>query len=130
MKVLFSGIQPTGSIHLGNYLGAIRNWLKLYDNFFSFFSIVNLHSITNKFSPDLKIMTIKSLAMYIACGLDSKKAVLFVQSDVAFHSELMWILSCIVSKNSLNHMTQFKEKSKQNSVVSNGLFTSLIKKAR
>jgi tryptophanyl-tRNA synthetase len=113
MKRLLSGIQPTGILHLGNYLGAVKNWVELInkgDEAFIF--IPDLHSITVPQDPKkLKENVLLTAATYIACGIDPKKSKIFVQSSIAEHTELAWILSCFTATGWMNRMTQFKEKS-------------------
>lgn len=112
MKTVFSGIQPTGNLHLGNYLGSIRNWIDLQDNHRCIFGVMNLHAITLPQDPKLlQQNVIDAAALYLACGLDPKKSILFVQSDVSQHLELSWVFSCLTQMGWLNRMTQFKEKS-------------------
>ncbi|MCL5093694.1 MAG: tryptophan--tRNA ligase [Patescibacteria group bacterium] len=110
-KRIFSGIQPSGNLHIGNYLGAIKNWVELQDNYESIFCIVDLHAITvPKEANELK-KNIKELAkVYIAAGINPKKSTIFVQSDRPEHSELAWILNCYTSLGELSRMTQFKDK--------------------
>ena len=111
MEKVFSGIQPTGNLHLGNYLGAITNWLDLQNKYQCLFGVMDLHAITVKQDRDvLQQNILLTVATYIACGLDLKKAKIFVQSDVAQHSQLAWILSTITPLGWLNRMTQFKDK--------------------
>ena len=111
MKKIFSGIQPTGNIHIGNYLGAIKNWLELQHNHQCLFGIMNLHAITLWQDPkELHNNILQTVATYIACGLDPKKSKLFVQSEIAAHVELAWIFSTITPLGWLNRMTQFKDK--------------------
>ncbi|MDD4995866.1 MAG: tryptophan--tRNA ligase [Patescibacteria group bacterium] len=123
-KRLFSGIQPTGLLHIGNYFGAIKNWIKLQEEYSGLFCIVDYHAITISYEPKKMPQRILDLAGdYLACGLDPKKSIIFVQSAVAEHTELAWILSTITSLGDLKRMTQFKEKSKQNTEnVNAGLF--------
>ena len=114
-KVIFSGIQPTGIPHLGNYLGALRQWVKLQDEVKPddrcYFSIVDLHAITIPQEPDsLKRWRKEMFASLLAIGLDAKRSTIFYQSDVPQHSELMWILSCRASMGYLSRMTQWKSK--------------------
>lgn len=110
-KRVFSGIQPTGNIHLGNYLGAIRNWVETQDQYDNIFCIVDLHAITLPIDPkELHFNTRKLAALYLACGLDLKSCKLFVQSHVHQHTELQWILNCFTPMGWLNRMTQFKTK--------------------
>lgn len=113
-STLFSGIQPTGMLHIGNYLGAILNWVELQNIYNSIFCVVDLHAITvpniamqNSISKD----TLFSVAAYLACGIDHKKSNIFIQSSNDYHSVLMWILSCYSPMGWLNRMTQFKDKS-------------------
>ncbi len=114
-KRIFSGIQPTGNLHLGNYLGAIRNWVNLQKDFFSIFSIVDLHAITIPQKPSqLKSSTYEVAAAIIASGIDPKKAIVFNQSSVKEHAELAWIFNCVCKIGWLNRMTQFKEKAGKN----------------
>ena len=111
MEKVFSGIQPTGNLHLGNYLGAITNWLDLQNKYQCLFGVMDLHAITVKQDRDaLQQNVLLTVATYIACGLDLKKAKIFVQSEVAQHSQLAWILSTITPLGWLNRMTQFKDK--------------------
>ncbi len=111
MGRVFSGVQPTGNLHLGNYLGAIRNWVGLQDQHECIFCIVDLHAITLPQDPKaLHESTLETAAAYIACGIDPKKSTIFAQSGVSAHSELAWILSCHTPLGWLNRMTQFKEK--------------------
>lgn len=122
-KTAFSGIQSTGNIHLGNYLGAIKNWLGIQDSFTCLFGIMNLHAITIPQDPkELTNNTFEVAANYLACGLDPNKSKLFVQSRVSEHSELAWVLASITPMGWLNRMTQFKEKAKiknEDDVLSN-----------
>jgi tryptophanyl-tRNA synthetase len=111
MSRIFSGVQPTGNLHLGNYLGAIRNWVGLQENFECIFCIVDLHAITLPQDPEeLRAHTREVTAVYIAAGIDPEKCIIFNQSTVPEHSELTWMLSCITPLGWLNRMTQFKEK--------------------
>lgn len=115
MKTVFSGIQPTGNLHLGNYLGSIRNWIDLQDQHRCIFGVMNLHAITLPQDPkELRQNILDAVAVYLACGLDPKKVTLFVQGDVAQHTELAWALGTLTSMGWLNRMTQFKEKSADN----------------
>lgn len=108
---ILSGVQPTGNLHLGNYLGAIRNWVKLQDEYESLFCIVDLHAITVPQEPEkLRAHVRETAAAYIACGVDPKKSAIFHQSAISAHAELAWILSCHTPLGWLNRMTQFKEK--------------------
>lgn len=108
---IFSGVQPTGNLHLGNYLGAIKNWVGLQDDYDCIFCVVDMHAITVQQDPkQLKEATLETLAAYIACGIDPEKATLYNQSAVSGHAELAWVLSCNTPMGWLNRMTQFKEK--------------------
>lgn len=122
---MFSGIQPTGEAHIGNYFGAIRNWVIQQDEHHAFYCIVDLHSLTLPWDPaELERATAAKAAELMACGIDPERAVLFVQSQVAAHSELAWILSCVARMGELRRMVQFKEKSKgETESVAVGLFT-------
>ena len=114
-KRIFSGIQPTGNLHLGNYLGAIKNWVNLQNDISSIFSIVDLHAITVPQEPTkLKSSTHEVTAAIIASGIDIDKSILFNQSSVKEHAELAWILNCVCRIGWLNRMTQFKEKAGKN----------------
>ena len=124
-KTMFSGIQPSGDLHLGNYLGAIRNWVKLADEYNCYYCIVDEHSITVRQNPaELRRRSTAQLAQYIACGLDPKANTLFIQSHVHEHAELGWILNCYTMFGELSRMTQFKDKSAKNAEnINGGLFT-------
>ena len=124
MKRIFSGVQPTGNVHLGNYLGALRNWVTLQHEYESFFCIVNLHAITQRQDPKLLAEKTRELArIYLAVGIDPKVSTIFIQSDVAEHAELTWILNCIARMSELERMTQFKDKArKQRENVGVGMF--------
>ena len=114
-KRIFSGVQPTGNLHLGNYLGAIKNWVNLQNDISSIFSIVDLHAITVPQEPlKLKSSTYEVTAAIIASGIDTNKSIVFNQSSVKEHSELAWIFNCICRIGWLNRMTQFKEKAGKN----------------
>ena len=123
-KRLFSGIQPSGNLHIGNYLGAIRRWVMLQDEYESFFSVVDLHAITVPQDPRiLKAKTREVAGLLLAAGIDPDRSILFVQSEISAHAELGWILSCSIPMGWMKRMTQFKEKSKaQSESVSVGLF--------
>ena len=123
-KRIFSGIQPSGNIHLGNYLGALRNWVALQREYESFYCIVNLHAITIPQDPSILAAKTRELArLYLASGIDPQVSTIFVQGDVPEHAELAWILNCITRKSELERMTQFKEKGRrQRENVGVGLF--------
>jgi tryptophanyl-tRNA synthetase len=114
-KVIFSGIQPSGDLTLGNYLGAIKNWVKLQEEYECYFCVVDLHAITVKQEPkDLRKKTTEVLAIYLASGIDPEKNTMFIQSHVPAHSEASWLLTCSTYMGELNRMTQYKDKSKKN----------------
>lgn len=123
MKRIFSGAQPTGNIHLGNYLGALRNWVELQHEYESLFCIVNLHAITLPQDPKLLAQKTRDLTrIYLAAGVDPKVSLVFIQSDVPEHAELSWILNCVTRISELERMTQFKDKAaKQRESVGAGL---------
>jgi len=123
-KRIFSGVQPTGNIHLGNYLGALCNWVALQREYESFFCIVNLHAITNAQNPKILAEKTRELArIYVAVGIDPEVSTIFVQSDLSEHAELTWLLNCITRMSELERMTQFKDKArKQQENVGVGLF--------
>lgn len=123
-KIVFSGIQPTGSVHIGNYLGAIKHWVYMQDKYDSLFCIVNSHAITIKQEPSLLMeQTINLACMLIACGIDCNKSRLFIQSDIDEHPALAWIFDCNIQMGDMSRMTQFKDKSKKNEKNINvGLF--------
>lgn len=125
MKTIFSGIQPSGDLTIGNYFGAIKNWISLQNEYNCFFCIVDLHAITVKQEPKkLREKIMEVLAIYIASGIDPNENNLFIQSHVPFHSELSWILNCFTYMGELSRMTQFKEKSlKAGESIPVGLFT-------
>jgi tryptophanyl-tRNA synthetase len=122
---VFSGIQPSGTPHIGNYLGAIRHWVAEQDAYDNIFCVVNLHAITVPQDPDeLRVNTRRLAAMLFACGIDPERSALFVQSQIAEHAELTWILDCMTPMGWLNRMTQFKTKAgDERETVSAGLFT-------
>ncbi len=123
-KTVFSGIQASGSLHLGNYLGAIRNWATMQYDYNNYFCVVDLHTVTVPQDPASLRVNIKEVAgLLFAAGIDEENSVVFIQSDVKAHSELAWLLNCITPMGWLHRMTQFKEKSeKQKEEVSVGLF--------
>jgi len=113
-KVIFSGIQPSGELTLGNYLGALKNWVKLQDSYDCYYCVVDLHAITVRQEPaELRKKTLELLAIYIAAGIDPEKNTMFIQSHVPAHSEAAWLLNCSTYIGELNRMTQFKDKSKK-----------------
>ena len=124
-KRIFSGAQPTGEMHIGNYLGALKNWVALQDEYESFYCIVNLHAITLPQDPKvLRQKTLDLARIYLAAGIDPERSTIFIQSDVPAHAELTWILSCVSRMGELERMTQFKDKGKGNAERAGvGLFT-------
>ena len=124
-KVMLSGIQPSGDLHLGNYLGAVKNWAELPDQFDCYYFMADLHTLTVRQDPkELRRRSTAQLAQYIACGLDPEKNTLFLQSHVHEHAELGWILNCYTMFGELSRMTQFKDKSAKNADnINGGLFT-------
>lgn len=124
-KTIFSGIQPSGTLHLGNYLGAIEQWVRLQENNRAFYCIVDAHAITIPYEPsELSERILHTAALYIAAGLDPEKSTIFVQSHIAEHLELAWLLATITPYGELTRMTQFKDKSKkQAQSTSLGLFS-------
>ena len=124
-KVIFSGIQPSGDLTLGSYMGAIKNWVALSDEYECYYCIVDMHAITVRQVPaDLRRRALSQLAQYIACGLDPKKNTLFIQSHVPAHAQLGWVLDCYTMFGELSRMTQFKDKSSKNADnINAGLFT-------
>lgn len=124
MQRIFSGVQPTGNLHLGNYLGAIRNWVRLQDDYECLFCIVDLHAVTVWQDPEeLKTNTRHVAAAMLAAGIDAERHIIFNQSQVPGHAELAWIFNCVARLGWLNRMTQFKEKTGKNAEkASTGLF--------
>jgi tryptophanyl-tRNA synthetase len=121
-KRVFSGIQPTGNIHLGNYLGAVRNWVREQAEKVNYFCIVDLHSLTVPQDPDnLRFQTRSLAALYLACGIDPNVSTIFIQSHVAAHTEGCWLLNCVTPLGWLQRMTQFKDKSARQESVLTGL---------
>lgn len=123
-KVIFSGIQPSGELTLGNYLGALKNWVKLQDEYDCYYCIVDMHAITVRQEPkDLRRRTLEVLSIYIASGIDPEKNTLFIQSHVPAHAEAAWLLNCNTYMGELSRMTQFKDKSQRyGNNISAGLF--------
>lgn len=130
MKRVFSGIQPTGTLHIGNYFGAVRNWVALQGQADSMICIVDYHAITVDVDPSsLRSASLAMATDLLACGIDPEETTLFVQSDVPEHTELSWILGCVTSYGDLCRMTQFKDKSGKEAFVSSGLLTYPILQA-
>ena len=124
MARIFSGIQPSGDLHLGNLLGALKNWVAYQDDHDALFCVVDLHAITLAHNPkELQASTTAVVQLLIAVGIDPKKCILFAQSHVTEHAQLGWMLQCTVSFGELRRMTQFKEKSDRSDFISAGLFT-------
>lgn len=124
-KRIFSGIQPSGELTLGSYMGAIKNWVGLQDEYDCLYCIVDMHAITVRQTPaDLRRRSVNQLAQYIACGLDPNKSIMFIQSHVPQHAELSWVLGCYTQFGELSRMTQFKDKAaKHADNITAGLFT-------
>ncbi len=124
-KVIFSGAQPSGKLSIGNYIGALKNWVQLQNDYDCFYCVVDMHAITVRQDPaELRRRTLETLAIYLACGIDPEKSTLFVQSHVSAHAELSWVLGCYTMFGELSRMTQFKEKSrKYEDNINGGLFT-------
>ena len=124
MKRVFSGVQPTGNIHLGNYLGALKQFVELQDDHECIYCIVDMHAITVPQDPkELRKHILDVAALYLAVGVDPKKSIVFVQSDVPGHAELSWVLTCNSYTGELSRMTQFKDKSKNKESAPTGLFS-------
>jgi len=123
-KRIFSGIKPTGELHLGSYLGALKNWVALQDEYDCLYCIVDMHAITVRQDPaTLRKRTLNLLAQYIACGLDPNKNIMFIQSHVPAHAELAWVLNCFTMVGELNRMTQYKDKAaKHKDNINAGLY--------
>jgi tryptophanyl-tRNA synthetase len=125
MDVVFSGVQPTGKMHIGNYLGAISLWVRNQHRYRNFFCIVDLHALTIPENIDPRALRQNSFdvaALYIACGIDPKQSVIFIQSQVKQHTELAWLLNCVTPMGWMNRMTQFKVKSKSAETIGVGLY--------
>ena len=124
-KVILSGIQPSGELTLGSYLGALKNWVDLSNEYDCYYCIVDMHAITVRQNPaELRKTTFEQIAKYIACGLDPEKNTIFIQSHVPAHAELAWVLNCYTMYGELSRMTQFKDKSAKNADnINAGLFT-------
>ncbi|WP_437779618.1 tryptophan--tRNA ligase [Sorangium sp. So ce1097] len=123
-KIIFSGIQPSGRLMLGNYLGALKNWVKLQDDYDCLYCLVDMHAITVPQDPkELRNRTYEGLAMYLAAGLDPARNIIFAQSHVPAHAELAWLLTCNAYMGELSRMTQFKDKSAKEQNIGVGLFT-------
>src|SRR5262245_38785060 len=124
-KIVFSGVQPTGDLHIGNLIGAIALWVRNQAQYDNIFCIVDLHALTIPEAIDPAVLRTKCLdvaALYIACGIDPAQSLIFIQSHVRQHSELAWILNCVTPMGWMNRMTQFKAKSKDSESVGVGLY--------
>ena len=124
-KRIFSGVQPSGTITLGNYIGAIKNWVDLQNDYECIFAMMDMHTITVRQTPsELRKRTLELMALYIACGIDPEKSTLFIQSHNSAHAELAWVLNCYTYMGELQRMTQFKDKSSRHADnINAGLFT-------
>ncbi len=123
-KIILSGIQPSGNLCLGNYIGALKNWESLQDEYDSIFLVVDMHALTSTQSPsNLRNRCLSFVAQYVACGIDPEKSIIAIQSHIHEHAELMWVLNSICYIGELNRMTQFKDKSKNQKNKNVGLFT-------
>ena len=124
-KRIFSGVQPSGTITLGNYIGAIKNWVDLQNDYECIFAMMDMHTITVRQTPsELRKRTLELMALYIACGIDPEKSTLFIQSHNSAHAELAWVLNCYTYLGELQRMTQFKDKSSRHADnINAGLFT-------
>ena len=124
-KIIFSGVQPSGTLTLGNYLGAIKNWVQLQKDYNCIYAMMDLHTITVRHTPaDIRCRTLEVLALYIACGIDPENNILFIQSHNPAHAELAWVLNCYTYMGELSRMTQFKDKSSRHAEnINAGLFT-------
>ena len=123
-KIILSGIQPSGNLCIGNYLGALRNWKNLQDEYESIFLVVDMHALTvNQIPSELRQRCLSFVAQYIACGINPDKSIIAIQSHIHEHAELMWVLNSICYLGELNRMTQFKDKSKNKKNINVGLFT-------
>lgn len=124
-KTIFSGVQPSGNLTLGNYLGAIKNWVSLQEDYNCIYAMMDLHTITVRQTPaDVRRRTLEVLALYIACGIDPEKSILFIQSHNPDHAQLSWVLNCYTYMGELQRMTQFKDKSSRHAEnINAGLFT-------
>jgi len=124
-KILLSGIQPSGNLAIANYIGAIKNWIKLQEEYMCIFIVVDLHCLTVRQDPkELRRRCMEFIGLYLACGINPEKNLIFLQSHVSTHAELTWILNCYTYMGELNRMTQFKDKSKRHEMnVNSGLYT-------
>ena len=121
-KRVLSGVQPSGNLHIGNYLGALKNWAEIQADYESFFCIVDLHAVTVYQEPaELRKKILETAALFIACGIDPKQSAIFVQSSVHAHAELAWLLTCVTPVGWLQRMTQFKAKSEAQDTIGDGL---------
>ena len=124
IKTILSGIQPSGNLCIGNYLGALKQWQQLQDEYNSIFLVVDLHALTvDQVPSELRNRCLSYVAQYLACGINPSKSRIVIQSHVHQHTELMWILSTLSYMGELNRMTQFKDKSKSKKNINTGLYT-------
>ena len=122
-KIILSGIQPSGNLCLGNYLGALKNWSSLQNDYQSIFLVVDMHALTVRQIPsELRQRCLKFSALYIACGINPEKSIIAIQSHIHEHAELMWVLSSICYMGELNRMTQFKDKTKDLKNINAGFY--------
>ena len=123
-KIIFSGIKPSGDLNIGHFLGALRNWVQLQEEYSCVYSVVDMHAITERQDPQLlRERTLSTIAQYIAAGIDPERTLIFIQSHIHTHAELAWVLNCYTMFGELSRMTQFKDKSKKNSQnINAGLF--------
>ena len=124
-KIIFSGVQPSGTLTLGNYLGALKNWAELQEDYRCYYCVVDMHAITVRQDPaELRRRTLDVAALYMAAGIDPKRSVIYVQSHVPQHAELGWVLNCFTYLGELSRMTQYKDKAaKHQDNLNSGLFT-------
>ena len=121
-KRVFSGVQPTGNLHIGNYLGALKNWVEIQSGYESIFGIVDLHAITVYQEPsELRAKILEIAALFLAVGIDPKQSAIVVQSSIPEHSELAWMLTCVTPVGWLERMTQYKAKAQAQETVGDGL---------
>jgi tryptophanyl-tRNA synthetase len=122
MKRVFSGVQPSGNLHIGNYLGALKNWVEIQGDYESIFGIVDLHAVTVYQEPaELRSKILETAALFLACGIDPKQSTIVVQSSVPEHSELAWMLTCVTPVGWLERMTQYKAKAQAQETIGDGL---------
>ncbi len=124
---IFSGIQPSGNLHIGNYLGAVKNWVTMQDNYNSIFCIVDLHAITVPQKPDtLRQRVLEVAKIYLASGIDPNKSTIFIQSHITEHTELTWLLNTVTKISELDKMTQFKDKAQKEGTESSSVWVVFL----